>query len=160
MLSQLIPCPIRTFPSESSKTQCVSDQKLGNKSRCQIGKVMIGVAMPMTSSMRLQRTFFDGLLVSIKEKTLMFPSVFPVGSRQSQVNLFYLAVEKAIALQTSLFAIVRVVFFKNYSNGYMCGDFLHNTLLLIRTTNLRKHGINRTVLRKKHNFDLQQVEGS
>jgi hypothetical protein len=58
---------------------------------------MIGVAMPMISSMRLQRTVFDSLLVSIKEKTLTFPSVFPVGSRQSKVNLFYLAVEKVIA---------------------------------------------------------------
>jgi len=102
MPSQIIPCPIRTFPSESSKTQRVSDQKLGNKSRCQIGKVMIGVAIPITSSMHLQRTLRDGLLVSIKEKTLTFSSVFPVGSRQSKVNLFYLAVWKVIALQTSL----------------------------------------------------------
>ncbi len=56
----------------------VSNQKLGNKSRCQIGKVIIGVMSAMTSSMRLQRTLGDGLLVSIKEKALTFSSVFPI----------------------------------------------------------------------------------
>jgi hypothetical protein len=98
MLSQLIPCPIRTFPSESSKTQRVSDQKLGNKSRCQIGKVMIGQTSAMSNSMRLQRTFSDGLLVSIKKKTLTFSSVFPVGSRQSKANLicFILQLRKRV----------------------------------------------------------------
>ena len=75
---QVIPCPLRTFPTESSKTQRVSDQKLGNKSRSQIGKVIIGVMSAMTSSMRLQRTLGDGLLVSIKEKALTFSPVFPI----------------------------------------------------------------------------------
>ena len=39
---------------------------------------MIGVMSAMTSSMRLQRTLGDGLLVSIKEKALTFSSVFPI----------------------------------------------------------------------------------
>lgn len=39
---------------------------------------MIGVMSAMTSSMRLQRTLGEGLLVFIKEKALTFSPVFPI----------------------------------------------------------------------------------
>ena len=40
----------------------------------------------MTSSMRLQRTLGDGLLVSIKEKALTFSPVFPIFSSPERVR--------------------------------------------------------------------------